>query len=988
IGLPTASTGNTLRRPVDAQAAVTDERGNLWRFRTDRFGGVTESITAMGFVRTVMRSSDGLPYVLTDADPDGTGPRSSSVTFQGYNTALGLTHIIAADGGVTTMTYSSSLNRLLSMTDPLNRTKTFTYSATGNMLTAVDAAGFTTTYAYNTRGLTTSVTPPDPDGAGPLTAPVTGLAYDTLGRLITLTNPDASTQTFTYNAADQLLTHRDELNNATTLVYDNLGNLTSVTDRIAAQTQYQYDALSRRIKQIDALGNTTDIEYNNRGWVLKVTNPDPDGAGPLQRAIQNLTYDAVGNVVSQGEPTGNYTATFTNTYDADHRRTSQGDPASPSVGVNWTYDNAGRLIRTSRASMSPMLADQTIVDYDSVNRVIRQRVQSQTTMGPGPIRFQESYAYNTAGELTAYTDGRGNTTQYAYEARGLLRRETLPDPDGAGSQFSLVVNYGYDNMGRAISMYRGFGRVTTSTYNNRSWITRITSPDPDGAGPLSAPITNIAYTVRGDRASITDPLGRVTAFTYDNNQRMISQTDPDPDGVGPLTSPVTSYNYNSLGWVTNITNPSGGVTSYTYDALGRQRTQTDPDPDAAGPQTAPVTTLTYNATGLWQVTDPMNRVTSFARDVRGRVTGMTDPIGNITNFTYDSYGNLLTKTEPDPDGTGPLPRPVTSWTYDSLDRVTSKTDAKGGSTWYTYDLASNLTSLRDPVNNTTNFGYDSLNRLVLDTNAQSKSKSYVYDVAGNLTRTVDRNGRMIQYSFDTLDRQTEERWQQSGSSAPTLTVNTTQQGGPVSERQSVGWTTGMFGLSGTFTLSHGGQTTAPIAWNATAATIQTALEGLSTIGAGNIAVNVTVTGSFGRTIDLTFLNARAAIDVPKSTINTANLVPIMSGVASFNTTTVTGSNQAEVQTLALSNASGGTWRVAYDGEVSAPLSPTITAAQLKTALDAFNGIDNVAVTGANGNFTVTFGGTQSTTNMQQIFGDAANASNGTTTRTITTAYDV
>ncbi|MFN9435128.1 MAG: hypothetical protein ACK6DC_09360, partial [Planctomycetota bacterium] len=47
IGLPTASTGNTLRRPVDAQAAVTDERGNLWRFRTDRFGGVTESITAM-----------------------------------------------------------------------------------------------------------------------------------------------------------------------------------------------------------------------------------------------------------------------------------------------------------------------------------------------------------------------------------------------------------------------------------------------------------------------------------------------------------------------------------------------------------------------------------------------------------------------------------------------------------------------------------------------------------------------------------------------------------------------------------------------------------------------------------------------------------------------------------------------------------------------------------------------------------------------------
>ena len=216
---------------------MTDERGNAWRFRTDRFGGVTESITALGFVRTMMRSSDGLPYVLTDADPDGTGPLSSSVTLLGYNTASGLTHIIAADGGVTTMTYSSSLNRLLSMTDPLNRTKTFTYNSTGNMLTAVDAAGFTTTYAYNTRGLTTSVTQPDPDGAGPLTAPVTSLAYDTFGRLITLTHPDASTQTFTYNAADQLLTQRDELGKLMTYAYDAWGRITSFTNRVNALTR-------------------------------------------------------------------------------------------------------------------------------------------------------------------------------------------------------------------------------------------------------------------------------------------------------------------------------------------------------------------------------------------------------------------------------------------------------------------------------------------------------------------------------------------------------------------------------------------------------------------------------------------------------------------------------------------------------------------------------------------------------------------------------
>ncbi len=69
--------------------------------------------------------------------------------------------------------------------------------------------------SYNSRGLPTSMTPPDPDGAGALTSPVTTLAYDCYGRLTTLTNPDSSTQTFTYNTADQMLTHVDELGKTT-----------------------------------------------------------------------------------------------------------------------------------------------------------------------------------------------------------------------------------------------------------------------------------------------------------------------------------------------------------------------------------------------------------------------------------------------------------------------------------------------------------------------------------------------------------------------------------------------------------------------------------------------------------------------------------------------------------------------------------------------------------------------------------------------------
>ena len=42
--------------------------------------------------------------------------------------------------------------------------------------------------------------------------------------------------------------------------------------------------------------------------------------------------------------------------------------------------------------------------------------------------------------------------------------------------------------------------------------------------------------------------------------------------------------------------------------------------------------------------------------------------------------------------------------------------------------------------------------------------------------------------------------------------------------------------SGTFTITFGGQTTGALAWNAAASEVQTALEGLSTIGTGNIVV--------------------------------------------------------------------------------------------------------------------------------------------------------
>lgn len=74
---------------------------------------------------------------------------------------------------------------------------------------------------------------------------------------------------------------------------------------------------------------------------------------------------------------------------------------------------------------------------------------------------------------------------------------------------------------------------------------------------------------------------------------------------------------------------------------------------------------------------------------------------------------------------------------------------------------------------------------------------------------------------------------------------------------------------GTYTLSFGGQTTATIPYNATAAQVRTALEALSTIGTGNVT---TAGGAHpGTPITVTFTGALANTNVAQMTANSAGL---------------------------------------------------------------------------------------------------------------------
>lgn len=106
-------------------------------------------------------------------------------------------------------------------------------------------------------------------------------------------------------------------------------------------------------------------------------------------------------------------------------------------------------------------------------------------------------------------------------------------------------------------------------------------------------------------------------------------------------------------------------------------------------------------------------------------------------------------------------------------------------------------------------------------------------------------------------------------------------GGGVTEAQRVTITGAPTG--GTIQLTFNGQQTGTIAWNATAATVQTALQALSTIGAGN----VTVTGGPGpgTAWTITFTGTLAVTDVAQMTATSALTGGTAPAVA---VTTITG----------------------------------------------------------------------------------------------------
>jgi RHS repeat-associated protein len=805
---------------ADGANLVTGDNHAIWYFRTGSSTFVREAGDLT--FSTLVKNTDG-SYTITAAD--------------GSKSNFGATGLLVSrvDPTGNTRAYSYNPNGTIStITDAAGRVTTFNYTG-DHVSSVVGFDGTVTALAHDSAGNLVSVTQPDPDGAGPQSAPVSSYTYDaTTGLLATTTDPRGGFTTIAYDHAGLVsqVTQPDG-DHSTFSMFRSLGvvdrsvsgsspsNPASLVSSNAPEiqhdehgnpTQIRRDRFGNVVWQQDALGNVTTFERNADGLVTKLTQPDPDGTGPLGQLVTRFEYDSRGNLTKRINPdftieTWTYDPTFSNPtsyIDALGRRSLWSiDPATglvlsmtqvvgafdsssngetDDVTTSFTYTTgSGGVPAGLTATMTDALGRVTSYTYTT-----RGLLASMTQAVGTPDQTTTSFEYDASDNLTAMIDGLGRRTEYAYDKLNRLISMTQGIPSGAGPAISFW-QFAYDARGNRTSMIDPLGNVTSYTYDEHGRLIGETKPDPDGAGPLTAPAT--AATFDGMRlVSMADALGRTTTYDYDALDRMIRATRPDPDGAGPLAAPVTQTTYNSVGWVTSTIDPRGNATGFAYDAMGRVLTVTGADPDGTGPLTAPVTSYTYDAAGqVLTVTDPLGRVTTFAYVDLGRVasmtqpdpdgagpltapvtlygydklgnrTSVTDPLGHVTLYVYDSLYRLVQKTEADPDGAGPLVSPVTTYVFDAASQLVSTTDAMGRTTTYEYDSLGRLVKRTEPdpdgagplLAAWTVFVYDAVGNVLSQEDRLGHTTVSAYDNLYRLVSTTDASGGVTAYTYDAV----------------------------------------------------------------------------------------------------------------------------------------------------------------------------------------------------------------------------------------------
>ncbi|NCY01809.1 MAG: hypothetical protein EBX36_02600, partial [Planctomycetia bacterium] len=496
------------------------------------------------------------------------------------------------------------------------------------------------------RGLLASVT--DPAGS------TTSWEYYANRRGFRVTDAEGLRHSFSYNLHRRQSAFVDERGFVTRYAYDDAGNLLEVRHPDRTSERSTWSAAGLKLSTTDVYGATTAFTYD--GGTGKVTGEtDPLGGVTTYDYTAGACRDvaAITRLNRPNDPSDDVVTRFE--YDVSGFLTSRTDDAGPGglgAVTRFTAVAGGRGLVAATTSPRGVV---TSVAYNAAGQVIMRRVD----VSPG-VFVTETHTFDARGGLLATADGDGNVTTFTCDALGRRTGERSPDPDGAGPLPAVTVAHAYDAVGNRVASMQGDGRVVRMAYDRRQREVRRTADD--------GTFTLVGYDAAGNRATETDPLGRVTRFVSDARGNVVATRLPD--------GTTTRRRFDGGGRLVATIDQAGATTSTAYDRLGRTVLQTLPDPDGTGPLVAPATATGYDSRG-----NVLFVTASFAGQP-GVAAG--DPAWS-THYEYDALGRRTKETRADPDGAGPLDRPVTSFSFDADGHPVAVTDPRGFTTTYAWD---------------------------------------------------------------------------------------------------------------------------------------------------------------------------------------------------------------------------------------------------------------------------------------------------------------
>ncbi|MCK6555596.1 hypothetical protein L6Q96_13610 [Candidatus Binatia bacterium] len=464
------------------------------------------------------------------------------------------------------------------------------------------------------------------------TEPATETAYDALGRVVGVAQPDGAVVTHDRGTAWETTT-RDACVNAGTCRgattrerRDGFGRVLEVQvsegDRVLQSTRRGYDALGRlRTLTQDSEGGawnpatTIDIAYDSLGRKIRVADPDS--------GTWRYGYDLVGNLIYEDDPTSGQHRQFC--YDAGGRLVKKvvigtGDSfdASACTGpatATYRYDDGSGCPTKDCARGGCAVGRLTQVEeadgggvrfcYDARGRKAQAEV---TIVAAGESqRAVMRYAYDRAGRVTQLTYPDGERLKYYYDAAGGLRRMR--------GRTSYVRSLTYDVFGRPRVLVRGNRATDTFLYHGADDGFRLARHTV--TGDSGATVLDYAY-----EAYL--PTGKLTHLV-------------DWTGGAQVLDNSATMAYDALGRVTGVAGPNLPYGSgYEYDRLGNMTVK---DGEPLQYETAHPHRLARSASGTAAHDANGNRVVAgghvFAYDAENRLVGVD---GGAVSYGYDHAG--------------------------------------------------------------------------------------------------------------------------------------------------------------------------------------------------------------------------------------------------------------------------------------------------------------------------------------------------------------